>query len=323
MQGLLTGLFESLKMIAAVFGVLLAAAYLAHMDQKILAKTQLRQGPNRTGLWGIFQPFAHMIKLFSKGTTVGRDRLLFVLAPGFTLLLALGTWAVIPLDRGRVIEDLDVGILYVLFLFSLAIYGAIIGGWATGSKYGLLGSLRAGAQQISYQLILGLIFVAIVLCTGSLNLTKIVEAQTSCWLVLPLFPLFCIFILCALAEATRGPFDGPRSSEIRGGYEGAYSGVSFWFYMLSEYVILLTFGALATLLFLGGWLPILSTLPPIPGLVWFLTKMILILFAFAWIKATVPQVPQDQFMVYSWKIFLPFTVGWIILVAVVKLISNI
>lgn len=309
-------------MIATIGGVLLAAMYLAYMDRKIQAKVQLHQGPNRAGLWGLLQPFADLIKFSSQNTRATRDKFLFSLTPGLTLLLSLGIWGVIPLDTHRVIEDLDVGILYSLFLLSLVGYGVIVGGWASGSNFAFLGAIRRGAQQLPCQLILGLIFVAVVLLTGALNLSKIVEAQRSCWLIFPLFPLFIIFILCGLVEAGSPPFDNSRSLELKGGYEIGYSGASLWFFMLSEYVLLLTFSALATLLFLGGWLPVTTALPSVPGVVWFLGKMTGVLFAFLWIKASVPQLPQDQFVSYSAKIFLPFTVGWIMLAAALKLILN-
>jgi NADH-quinone oxidoreductase subunit H len=322
-QVFINGIFEALRMMATILGVILAAMYLAYMDRKIQAKVQLHLGPNRSGLWGLLQPFADLIKFSSKNIIPGPNKFLFSVAPGFTLLLGLGIWGVVPLDAHRVIENLDVGILYVLFLLTLGEYGAIVGGWASGSKFALLGAIRAGVQQMCYQLILGLIFVAVVLLTGALDLSKVVEAQRSCWLVLPLFPLFVIFILCGLSEAGNSPFDAEKSGELRGGYETAYSGISLWFFMLSDYVLLLTFSALATVLFLGGWLPLTSALPQIPGMVWFLGKMVGMLFAFLWIKASVPQIPQDQFISYSEKIFLPFTVGWIILAAAIKLILDI
>ncbi len=323
MQAFLNGVFEAFRMMATVLGVILAAMYLAYMDRKMQAKTQLHQGPNRAGLWGLLQPFADLIKFSSKTIDPGPNKFLFSVAPGFTLLLGVAIWGVIPLEAHRVIENLDVGILYALFLLMLVGYGAIVGGWASSSNFALLGAMRKGIQQLSYQLILGLIFVAVVLLTGALNLTQIVETQRSCWFVIPLFPLFIIFLLCGLVEAGSSPFDAEKAQELRGGYGTAYSGISLWFFMLSDYVLLLTFSALATVLFLGGWLPLTSGLPQIPGVIWFLGKMVGILFAFLWIKASVPQVPQDQFVSYSTKILLPFTVGWIILVAAVKLILDI
>ncbi len=305
-----------------ILGVLLAAMYLAYVDRKMQAKVQLHQGPNRVGFWGLLQPFADLVKFSSKNIVSGPNKVLFSVAPGFTLLLGLGVWGVIPLDRHRVIENLDVGILYTLFLLSLVGYGAIVGGWASDSKFALLGAIRKGLQQLSSQLILGLIFVGVVLLTGALNLSKIVEAQRSCWLIFPLFPLFIIFILCGLSEAGSTPFDNSKSLELKGGYETAYSGAALLFFMLGEYVLLLTFSALGTLLFLGGWLPVTTALPLVLGSVWFLGKMTSLLFAFLWIKASVPQIPHDQFVSYSAKIFLPFTVGWIMLAAALKLILN-
>ena len=317
----------TLQIFAIIVPILLAVAYLTYAERKVLGAIQLRQGPMTVGPFGLFQPFADALKLLGKELIIpaGANRLFFLLAPMITFMLSLLGWAVIPFADGWVLADINVGILYVFAMSSLGVYGIIMAGWASNSKYAFLGSLRSAAQMISYEVSIGFVIITVLLCVGSLNLSEIVRAQEKIWFAIPLFPMFIVFFISALAETNRSPFDLPESeSELVAGYFVEYSAITFAFFMLSEYAAMILMSALTTLLFLGGWLPPIA-LPPftwIPGVVWFTLKVCLLLFVFLWIRGTMPRYRYDQLMRLGWKIFLPFTLAWVILTATVLVLFD-
>ena len=317
----------TLQIFAIIVPILLAVAYLTYAERKVLGAIQLRQGPMTVGPFGLFQPFADALKLLGKELIIpaGANRLFFLLAPMITFMLSLLGWAVIPFADGWVLADINVGILYVFAMSSLGVYGIIMAGWASNSKYAFLGSLRSAAQMISYEVSIGFVIITVLLCVGSLNLSEIVRAQERLWFAIPLFPMFIVFFISALAETNRSPFDLPESeSELVAGYFVEYSAITFAFFMLSEYAAMILMSALTTLLFLGGWLPPIA-IPPftwIPGVVWFTLKVCLLLFVFLWIRGTMPRYRYDQLMRLGWKIFLPFTLAWVILTATVLVLFD-
>lgn len=306
------------RVACAVVALLLCVAYLTYVERKIIAAIQLRRGPNVVGIFGLLQPFADAIKLLHKETIFPSrsKKALFFLAPVVTFVLSFMAWAVIPVDAGRVFANINVGILYILAVSSLSVYGLIIAGWASQSAYGLLGGLRSAAQMISYEVSLGLIMVSILLCTGSLNLTHIVEAQRGLWFVVPHFPMFVLFMVGILAETNRAPFDLPEAeAELVAGYHVEYSSMLFALFFLAEYANMLLMSALAVVLFLGGWYAPFGILESLPGYGWFLLKMACILFVFIWVRASLPRLRYDQLMQLGWKVFLPLSLVWVVLTA--------
>jgi NADH-quinone oxidoreductase subunit H len=300
--------------------VLIAVAYLTYAERKVMAAIQLRKGPNVVGWFGLLQPFADAIKMLTKETIIpsGANRALFILAPMLTFSLAMLAWAVIPVNNGWAIADINVGILYLFAISSLGVYGIIIAGWASNSKYAFLGALRSAAQMVSYEVSMGFVLVTVLLCVGSLNLTDIVLAQTRVWFFIPLFPMFIIFFVSGLAECNRAPFDLPEGeSEIVAGFFVEYSSMSFGLFFLGEYANMILMSAMTSILFLGGWLPPLSLAPFtwIPGPIWLILKICLCLFVFIWVRGTFPRYRYDQLMRLGWKVFLPFSLFWLVLTA--------
>ncbi len=307
---------------ALLVPLLIGVAYLTYAERKVLAAMQLRKGPNVVGPFGLLQPFADALKLLMKETVVpsGANRMLFVLAPILTFTLSMLAWAVIPVNEGWVVADINVGILYLFAISSLGVYGIIIAGWASNSKYAFLGALRSAAQMVSYEVSMGFVIVTVLMCVGSLNLTDIVHAQKTVWFFIPLFPMFVIFFISTLAETNRAPFDLPEGeSELVAGFFVEYSSMTFALFFLGEYASMILMSALTSILFLGGWLPPIATEPFtwIPGPVWFALKIALVLFVFIWVRATFPRFRYDQLMRLGWKVFLPFSLVWLVLTAAV------
>lgn len=306
--------------IAVIVGVLLAAvAYLTLAERKVMAAMQMRRGPNVVGPLGLLQPIADGVKLLGKETIIpsGADVVLFLMAPMLTFFLALAAWAVIPFQAGVVLADINVGVLYLFAISSLGVYGIIIAGWASNSKYSFLGALRSAAQMVSYEVSIGLVIITVLLCVGSLNLSEIVEAQKDGWFAFGiLFPMFIVFFISALAETNRHPFDLPEGeSELVGGFNTEYSSMSFALFFLGEYANMILLSAMTTILFLGGWLPPLAMLDFIPGFIWFALKISACLFVFLWVRATLPRYRYDQLMRIGWKFFLPLSLVWVVLTA--------
>jgi NADH-quinone oxidoreductase subunit H len=309
-----------LEALALLVPVLIGVAYLTYAERKVLAAIQLRKGPNVVGPFGLWQPFADAIKMLTKETIIpsGANRALFILAPMLTFSLAMLAWAVIPVNDGWAIADINVGVLYLFAISSLGVYGIIIAGWASNSKYAFLGALRSAAQMVSYEVSMGFVLVTVLLCVGSLNLTDIVRAQTKVWFFIPLFPMFIIFFISALAETNRAPFDLPEGeSEIVAGFFVEYSSMSFGLFFLGEYANMILMSAMTSILFLGGWLPPLSLAPFtwVPGPIWMILKICACLFTFIWVRATFPRYRYDQLMRLGWKVFLPFSLFWLVLTA--------
>ncbi len=308
------------KILAIVVPLLVCVAFLTLAERKVIGAMQLRKGPNVVGPFGLLQPFADGLKLLLKETIVptGANRFVFMMAPMVTFLLSLVAWAVIPFDYGVVLSDLNVGILYLFAISSLGVYGIIMAGWASNSKYAFLGAMRSAAQMVSYEVSIGFVIITVLLCVGSLNLTDIVMAQKNVWFALPLFPMFVIFFISALAETNRSPFDLPEGeSEIVAGYFVEYSSMSFALFFLGEYAAMILMSGMTTILFLGGWLPPVDVAPLnwIPGPIWFAIKVAFCLFVFLWVRATMPRYRYDQLMRLGWKVFLPFSLFWVILTA--------
>jgi NADH-quinone oxidoreductase subunit H len=305
--------------------VLMIIAYLLLADRKIWAAVQLRKGPNVVGPFGLLQSFADFLKFIMKEPVVpaAADRPVFLLAPVVMAVLAMSAWAVIPVDDGWVVADINVGILYIFAISSLGVYGVIMGGWASNSKYPFLGALRSAAQMVSYEVSIGFVIITVLLVANSLNLTDIVNAQRGEWGLLnwywlPLFPMFIVFFISALAETNRPPFDLPEAeSELVAGFMAEYSSTPYLLFMLGEYVAITVMCALTVILFLGGWLPPVDMAPFnwIPGVVWFTLKVILVFFMFAMVKAIVPRYRYDQLMRLGWKVFLPLSLVMVVVVA--------
>jgi len=311
-----------LQALAILVPLLIGVAYLTYAERKVLAAMQLRKGPNVVGPFGLLQPFADAIKMLMKETIIptGSNRVLFLLAPMITFALAMLAWAVIPVDDGWAIADINVGVLYLFAISSLGVYGIIIAGWASNSKYAFLGALRSAAQMVSYEVSMGFVIVTVLLCVGSLNLNAVVRAQENLWFFIPLFPMFVIFFISALAETNRAPFDLPEGeSELVAGFFVEYSSMSFALFFLGEYANMILMSALTSILFLGGWYPPAHVAPFtwIPGPLWFIAKICLCLFVFIWVRATFPRFRYDQLMRLGWKVFLPFSLVWLVLTAAV------
>ena len=307
-----------LQILAIVVPLLVAVAYLTYAERKVIGAIQLRKGPNVVGPLGLLQPLADGAKLFLKETILptGANKVVFVVAPMLTFILALIAWAVIPFDEGWVVADINVGVLYLFAISSLGVYGIIMSGWASNSKYAFLGGLRSAAQMVSYEVSMGLVMISVLVTTGSLNLSDIVLKQKeTMWFVIPHFPMFIIYIVSILAETNRAPFDLPESeSELVAGYNVEYSAMTFALFFLGEYANMILMSGICVVLFLGGWLavPGLEWLP-IPGIIWFALKICFILFVFLWVRATFPRYRYDQLMRLGWKIFLPFSLLWLVL----------
>ena len=309
-----------IQTLALLVPVLISVAYLTYAERKVLAAIQLRKGPNVVGPFGLLQPFADAIKMITKETVVpsGANSLLFIMAPMLTFVLAMLAWAVIPVNDGWAIANINVGILYLFAISSLGVYGIIIAGWASNSKYAFLGALRSAAQMVSYEVSMGFVLVTVLLCAGSLNLTEIVRAQSKVWYCVPLFPMFIIFFISALAETNRAPFDLPEGeSEIVAGFFVEYSSMSFGLFFLGEYANMILMSAMTAILFLGGWLPPVNIEPFtwIPGPIWMIGKICFLLFVFIWVRGTFPRYRYDQLMRLGWKVFLPFSLIWLVLTA--------
>ena len=303
--------------LAVLVPVLIGMAYATYFERKALGAFQLRMGPNRVGPFGLWQPFADAVKVFTKETVIpaGANRLLFLFAPMLTFMLACMAWAVIPVNNGWQISDMNVGILYLFAISSLGVYGVIIAGWASNSKYAFLGAMRSAAQMVSYEVSIGFVLVSVLLCVGSLNLNQIVLAQSHVWFCFPLFPMFVVFLISMLAETNRAPFDLPEGeSEIVAGFFVEYSAMAFALFYLGEYTNMIMMSALASILFLGGWqAPIF--LGFIPGVFWLILKICCIMFFFFWVRATFPRFRYDQLMRLGWKVFLPLSLLWLVLTA--------
>ncbi len=308
------------KIVAIVLPLLLCVAYLTYAERKVIGAMQLRKGPNVVGPFGLLQPIADGLKLFLKETVVpsSANPAVFIFAPMLTFGLGLVAWAVIPFDQGLVLADINVGILYLFAISSLGVYGVIMAGWASNSKYAFLGALRSAAQMVSYEVSIGFIIITVLLCVGSLNLTAIVLAQETVWFVIPLLPMFVVFFISALAETNRAPFDLPEAeAELVAGYNVEYSAMTFALFFLGEYANMILMSAMTVILFLGGWLPPFDVAPfnLIPGPLWFLIKIAGVLFGFLWVRATFPRYRYDQLMRLGWKVFLPLSMAWVVLTA--------
>ena len=321
-------LFIIFKITLIIIPLLIFIAYLTFFERKVIGFIQLRKGPSVVGPFGLFQPFADGIKLLSKETIIPdkSNRLIFILSPIITFTLALLAWAVIPVDYKIVLSDINVGMMYIFAISSLGIYGIIMAGWSSNSRYAFLGALRSAAQMISYEVSIGLIIISILLTAGSLNLTEIVMSQVDQWYLLPHFPMFVIFFISTLAETNRAPFDLPEAeAELVAGYNVEYSSMSFGLFFLGEYGNMILMCSMSTILFLGGWLPPLNNdfFNVIPGYIWFLFKISFLLFIFLWLRATLPRYRYDQLMSLGWKLFLPLSLGWIIITSVYLYYNNV
>ncbi|MCH7864122.1 MAG: NADH-quinone oxidoreductase subunit NuoH [Proteobacteria bacterium] len=309
-----------IKIMLIVAPVMVSVAYLTYVERKVIGAMQLRRGPNVVGPFGLLQPIADGLKLFLKETIIpsGANTAVFLAAPCVTFVLALIAWAVIPFGEGMVLSDINVGILYLFAISSLGVYGVLMAGWASNSRYAFLGALRSAAQMVSYEVSMGFIIITVLLVAGSLNLSDIVRAQKDMWFVIPLFPMAVIFFISTLAETNRHPFDLPEAeSELVAGFNVEYSAMTFALFFLGEYANMILMAGLTTILFLGGWLPPVDMVPFtwIPGPVWFAFKIAAVLFVFLWVRATFPRYRYDQLMRLGWKVFLPISLAAVVIVA--------
>ena len=308
------------KILFLLVPVLVSVAMVVWLDRRVWAFVQKRQGPNVVGPFGILQSLADALKYIFKEMIIpsSSNKVIFILAPIVTMTLALIAWAVIPFSASQVLADINVGILYLFAVSSLGVYGIIMGGWASNSKYPFLGAIRSAAQMVSYEVSIGVIIINVLLCVGSLNLNDIVIAQQNVWFVIPLFPMFVIFFISALAETNRPPFDLPEAeAELVAGYQTEYSGMMYAMFWLGEYANILLMCAMGAILFLGGWLSPIELYPftLVPGAIWLILKILLLFFLFALVKAIVPRYRYDQLMRLGWKVFLPFSLIWVVLTA--------
>jgi len=313
-------LSEIYKILFLLVPVLVSVAMIVWLDRRIWAFVQKRQGPNVVGPFGLLQSLADALKYMFKEVIIpsSANKVIFILAPIVTMTLALISWAVIPFSETHVIADINVGILYLFAVSSLGVYGIIMGGWASNSKYPFLGAIRSAAQMVSYEVSIGVIIINVLLCVGSLNLNDIVMAQKSMWFVIPLFPMFVIFFISALAETNRPPFDLPEAeAELVAGYQTEYSGMMYAMFWLGEYANILLMCSMGSILFLGGWLSPIEIYPfnLIPGALWLIFKILFLFVLFALVKAIVPRYRYDQLMRLGWKIFLPLSLIWVVLTA--------
>ena len=311
---------EIYKIAFILVPVLVSVALVVWLDRRIWAAVQKRRGPNVVGPFGLFQTLADALKYIFKEIIIpsSSNKFIFILAPIITMTLALIAWAVIPFSNEFVLADINVGILYIFAVSSLGVYGIIMGGWASNSKYPFLGAIRSAAQMVSYEVSIGIIIINVLLCVGSLNLKDIVNAQQDLWFVIPLFPMFVVFFISALAETNRPPFDLPEAeAELVAGYQTEYSGMMYAMFWLGEYANILLMCALGSVLFLGGWLPPVDIYPInlVPSPLWMILKILFLFFLFALVKAIVPRYRYDQLMILGWKIFLPFSLFYVVLTA--------
>ena len=311
---------ETYKVLFLLLPVLTAVALMVWLDRRVWAFVQKRRGPNVVGPFGLFQSLADALKYLFKEIIIpaSSNKIIFILAPIVTMTLALVAWAVIPFNESLVIADINVGILYLFAVSSLGVYGIIMGGWASNSKYPFLGSIRSAAQMVSYEVSIGVIIINVLLCVGSLNLTDIVLAQENLWFIIPLFPMFVIFFISALAETNRPPFDLPEAeAELVAGYQTEYSGMMYAMFWLGEYANILLMCSLGSILFLGGWLPPIESFPFnfIPDFMWLILKILFLFILFSLVKAIVPRYRYDQLMKLGWKIFLPMSLIWVVITA--------
>jgi len=309
---------ETYKILFLLVPILVAVALIIWLDRRVWAFVQKRRGPNVVGPFGLFQSLADALKYIFKEIIIpsSSNKVIFILAPIITMTLALAAWAVIPFGESLVLSNINVGILYLFAISSLGVYGIIMGGWASNSKYPFLGAIRSAAQMVSYEVSIGIIIINVLLCVGSLNLNDIVLAQKNIWFVIPLFPMFVIFFISALAETNRPPFDLPEAeAELVAGYQTEYSGMMYAMFWLGEYANILLMCAMGSILFLGGWLSPLEMYPfsLIPSALWLIFKILFLFVLFALVKATVPRYRYDQLMRLGWKIFLPFSLLWVVL----------
>ena len=316
-----------LKVLAIIIPLLISVAYFTLAERKLMGSIQRRKGPNVIGYLGLLQPLADGLKLFAKETILpsNANLIIFLIAPMLTFILSLIGWAVIPFSEGAVLADINVGILYLFAVSSLSVYGIITSGWSSNSKYPFLGALRSTAQMVSYEVSIGFIIITVVICSGSFNLTEIVLCQKTIWYFIPLFPMFLMFAISALAETNRHPFDLPEAeAELVSGYNVEYSAMGFALFFLGEYANMLLMSSLIAVLFLGGWLPLFDTflLNWIPGSIWFSFKITLGVIFFIWMRAALPRYRYDQLMALGWKIFLPLSLGWLIVTVSILISFN-
>lgn len=316
-----------LKIISLILPLLIAVAYTTLAERKIMAAIQRRKGPDIVGLFGLLQPLADGLKLFVKETVLpsSANTVIFILAPVLTFLFGLLSWCIIPFGEGLVLVDLNIGVLYLLAISSLGVYGIIIAGWSSNSKYAFLGALRSTAQMISYEVSIGLIIINVLLCAGSLNFSEIVLAQQAIWYIIPLFPISLMFYISVLAETNRAPFDLPEAeAELVAGYNVEYSAMGFALFFLGEYANMILMSGLTVIFFLGGWLPILplTVFFWIPSSIWFSIKITLSLFCFVWIRSSFPRYRYDQLMRLGWKVFLPLSLSFIFIISSLLLVFD-
>jgi NADH-quinone oxidoreductase subunit H len=305
------------KILLIVIPLFLAVAYLVWSERKVIGLMQQRMGPNVVGPWGIWQSFADVLKLLLKETILptGANKIVFLIAPMLTFVLAFVAWAVIPVGEGWVLANINVGIMYLFAISSLGVYGIVMAGWASNSRYSFLGAMRSAAQMVSYEISMGLVIVTVLMCVGSLNLTDIVEAQRTVWYVVPLLPMAVVFFISTLAETNRHPFDLPEAeAELVAGYQTEYSAMSFALFFVGEYANMIMMSSMTVILFLGGWLPPMDIAPFnwLPGPLWFGIKVAAILFVFIWARAAFPRYRYDQLMRLGWKVFLPMSLLWVV-----------
>lgn len=307
------------QILAIVVPLLVSVAMLTYVERKIMGAMQLRMGPNVVGPFGLLQAFADGLKLFFKETVLptGANKVVFIIAPMLTFILSMVAWAVIPFSEGMVLADINVGVLYLFAISSLGVYGIVMAGWASNSKYAFLGALRSAAQMVSYEVSIGFVIITVLMCVGSLNISDIVRWQGEyVWLCLPLLPMFVIFFISALAETNRHPFDLPEAeAELVAGYQVEYSSMTFALFFLGEYANMILMSGMTAVLFLGGWLPPFDWVVWnwVPGPIWFFLKIAFLLFVFVWVRATLPRYRYDQLMRLGWKVFLPFSLFWVAL----------
>lgn len=319
---------QLLKILIIVVPLLIGIAYVTLAERKVLGSIQLRKGPNVVGVFGLLQPIADGVKLFAKETILPThaNLAIFIIAPILSLVLALISWAVVPYAEGAVLADINIGILYLFAVSSISVYAILMSGWASNSKYAFFGAIRAAAQMISYEVSIGLIIISVVLCTGELNLTSIVQAQEEIWFVIPLFPAFVMFFVSALAETNRAPFDlAEGESELVSGFNVEYSSMTFALFFLAEYGHIILMSLLITILFFGGWLSpfaSLTFLPSLPPVIWLALKTTLVVFSFIWVRGSFPRMRYDQLMQLLWKSYLPLSLGYVIFVSSVLLAFN-
>jgi NADH-quinone oxidoreductase subunit H len=316
-----------IKSLLIALPLIIAVAYFTLVERKIMAGIQRRRGPDVVGVWGLIQPFADAAKLILKETILPStaNTVLFVIAPILSFMLSLVGWAVIPFGETYVLADINIGVLYLFAISSLGVYGIIMSGWASNSKYAFLGGLRSAAQMVSYEVSIGFILIAVILCAGSLNLTTIVMSQQTVWYGLPLFPMFFMFFISALAETNRHPFDLPEAeAELVAGYNVEYSAAGFALFFLGEYANMIMMSSVTTIMFLGGWLPIIDVFPinMVPGPIWFGLKVCFFVALFVWARAAYPRYRYDQLMRLGWKVFLPLSLGWVLFIAGILLGFN-